>query len=197
MIKYKLLKDLPFAKAGEIFIRETDEKTDIDYVEISKRVNADDYDETRFGLKTNFFLNNFNEWFEEIKEYYVINPVFGEILKTKDNSYSDLQIRNMRELGVLFNTWLEADRKLAYLKAKAIIKQDTKGFKPNWNDTKQIKYSCSYDEDRFTGYGCVKPVIEKTSTKMGALIYFKSEEDIKESLKKHPKEWSTYLTYEQ
>ena len=197
MKKYKLLKDLPFAKAGEIFIRETDEKADIDYVEISKRVNADDYDETRFGLKTNFFLNNFDEWFEEIKEYYVINPVFGEILKTKDNSYSDLQIRNMRELGVLFDTWLEADRKLAYLKAKAIIKQDTKGFKPNWNDTKQIKYSCSYDEDRFTGYGCVKPVIEKTSTKMGALIYFKSEEDIKESLKKHPKEWSTYLTYEQ
>ena len=197
MKKYKLLKDLPFAKAGEIFIRETDEKADIDYVEISKRVNADDYDETRFGLKTNFFLNNFDEWFEEIKEYYVINPVFGEVLKTKDNSYSDLQIRNMRELGVLFDTWLEADRKLAYLKAKAIIKQDTKSFKPNWNDTKQIKYSCSYDEDRFTGYGCVKPVIEKTSTKMGALIYFKSEEDIKKSLKKHPKEWQTYLTYEQ
>ena len=197
MKKYKLLKDLPFAKAGEIFIRETDEKADIDYVEISKRVNADDYDETRFGLKTNFFLNNFNEWFEEVKEYYVINPVFGEVLKTKDNSYSDLQIRNMRDLGMLFDTWLEADRKLAYLKAKAIIKQDTKGFKPNWNDTKQIKYSCSYDEDRFTGYGCVKPVIEKTSTKMGALIYFKSEEDIKKSLKKHPKEWKAYLTYEQ
>ena len=197
MKKYKLLKDLPFAKAGEIFIRETDEKADIDYVEISKRVNADDYDETRFGLKTNFFLNNFNEWFEEVKEYYVINPVFGEVLKTKDNSYSDLQIRNMRELGVLFDTWLEADRKLAYLKAKAIIKQDTKGFKPNWNDTKQIKYSCSYDEDRFTGYGCVKPVIEKTNTKMGALIYFKSEEDIEESLKKHPEEWRKYLFYEQ
>lgn len=197
MKKYKLLKDLPFAKAGEIFIRETDEKADIDYVEISKRVNADDYDETRFGLKTNFFLNNFDEWFEEIKEYYVINSVFGEILKTKDNSYSDLQIRNMRDLGMLFDTWLEADRKLAYLKAKAIIKEDAKGFKPNWNDTKQIKYSCSYDKDRFTGHGCVKPVIDETSTKMGALIYFKSKEDIEESLKKHPKEWRKYLFYEQ
>ena len=68
MKKYKLLKDLPFAKVGEIFIRETDKKADIDYVEISKRVNADDYDETQFGLKTNFFLNNFNEWFEEVEE---------------------------------------------------------------------------------------------------------------------------------
>lgn len=189
MIKYRLKKNLPCAKAGEIF-REDFDENNIVYM----------YQES-YGVKQHKIcledIDNFDEWFEEIKEYYVINPVFGEILKTKDNSYSDLQIRNMRELGVLFDTWLEADRKLAYLKAKAIIKQDTKGFKPDWNDTKQIKYSCSYDEDRFTGYGCVKPVIEKTSTKMGALIYFKSEEDIKESLKKHPEEWKAYLTYEQ
>ena len=29
------------------------------------------------------------------------------------------------------------------------------------------------------------------------MIYFKSEEDIKESFEKHPEEWKTYLTYEQ
>ena len=106
-------------------------------------------------------------------------------------------IDNVKSLGLLFKTKEEAEKYLEYLKAKAIIKQDTKGFKPNWNDTKQIKYSCSYDKDRSTGHGCVKPVIEKTSTKMGALIYFKSEEDIKESLEKHPEEWRKYLFYEQ
>ena len=188
MKKFKLLKDLPFAKAGDIF------KGELEYGETV--LFPEEYEHYKHKLSSDEFWD-FSEWFEEIKEYYVINSVFGEILKIKDNSYSDLQIRNMRELGVLFDTWLEADRKLAYLKAKAIVKQDTKGFKPNWNDTKQIKYSCSYDEDRFTGYGCVKPVIEKTSTKMGALIYFKSEEDIKESLKKHPEEWRKYLFYEQ
>lgn len=191
MKKYKLLKDLPFAKAGEIFIRETDEKADIDYVEISKRVNANDYDETRFGLKTNFFLNNFDEWFEEIKEYYVINPVFGEILKTKDNSYSDLQIRNMRELGVLFDTWLEADRKLAYLKAKAIIKQDTKGFKPDWKNPSQKRFFGYYNLiDKKLNYS-------NAGENMESKIFFKTEEDIKESFKKYPKEWKAYLTYEQ
>ena len=188
MKKYKLLKDLPFAKAGDIF------RGELEYGETV--LFPEEYEHYKHKLSSDEFWD-FSEWFEEIKEYYVINFHFGEVLKTSDNILSDLQIRTMRELGVLFDTWLEADEKLAYLKAKAVIKQDTKGFEPNWNDTKQIKYSCSYDEDRFTGYGCVKPVIEKTSTKMGALIYFKSEEDIKESLKKHPEEWRKYLFYEQ
>jgi hypothetical protein len=190
MKRYKLLKDLPFAKAGEELYLKFSE--DSEFFLVYK-----DTDKTYTAELNPEFIDNFDEWFEEIKEYYVINSVFGEILKTNDNSHSDLQIRTMRELGVLFDTWLEADEKLAYLKAKAVIKQDTKGFKPNWNETEQIKYSCFYDEDRFTGNRCVKPVIEKTSTKMGALIYFKSEEDIKESLKKHPEEWRKYLFYEQ
>lgn len=188
MKKYKLLKDLPFAKAGDIFKGELENGETVLFPE--------EYEHYKHKLSSDEFWD-FSEWFEEIKEYYVINSVFGEVLKTNDNFHSDLQIRTMRELGMLFDTWLEADEKLAYLKAKAIIKQDTKGFKPNWNNTKQIKYSCSYDEDRFTGSRCVKPVIEKTSTKMGALIYFKSEEDIKESLKNHPEEWRKYLFYEQ
>lgn len=188
MKKYKLLKDLPFAKAGDIF------KGELEYGETV--LFPEEYEHYKHKLSSDEFWD-FSEWFEEIKEYYVINSVFGEVLKINSNDYSDLQIRTMRELGVLFDTWLEADEKLAYLKAKAVIKQDTKGFKPNWNETEQIKYSCFYDEDRFTGNRCVKPVIEKTSTKMGALIYFKSEEDIKESLKKHPEEWRKYLFYEQ
>lgn len=103
MIKYRLKKNLPCAKAGEIF-REDFDENNIVYM----------YQES-YGVKQHKIcledIDNFDEWFEEIKEYYVINPVFGEVLKTKDNSYSDLQIRNMRELGVLFDTWLEADRK--------------------------------------------------------------------------------------
>lgn len=191
MKKYKLLKDLPFAKAGEIFIRETDEKADIDYVEISKRVNDDDYDETRFGLKTNFFLNNFDEWFEEIKEYYVINSVFGDISKKNDNVYSDLQIRTMRDLGMLFDTWLEADRKLAYLKAKAIIKQDAKGFKPEWNNPSQKRFFGYYNLiDKKLNYS-------NAGENMESKIFFKTKKDIEESFEKHPDEWKTYLTYEQ
>ncbi len=192
MIKYRLKKNLPCAKAGEIF-REDFDENNIVYL----------YQES-YGIKQHKIcledIDNFDEWFEEVeepKQYFSINLLKATVEEIMDTHHSDWAIENMKNIGMLFESKSQAEKYLEYLKAKAIIKQDTKGFEPNWNDTKQIKYSCSYDEDRFTGYGCVKPVIEETSTKMGALIYFKSEEDIKESLKKHPEEWRKYLFYEQ
>ena len=194
MIKYKLLKDLPCAGAGEIFQQGYDEN-DEDNIYLFQEILG--VKQIKILLD---YIDDFDEWFEEVEEpeqYFSINIFKATVEEIKNIHYSEWAIENMKSIGILFETREEAEEYLAYLKAKAIIKQDTKGFKPNWNDTKQIKYSCSYDEDRFTGYGCVKPVIEKTSTKMGALIYFKSEEDIKESLKKHPEEWRKYLFYEQ
>lgn len=193
MIKYRLKKNLPCAKAGEIF-REDFDKNDNNNVYL--------YQES-YGLKQLKIcledIDNFDEWFEEVEEpkwAYHINDHGDSISCIRVGSLPSSE-RYLKEIGNYFETQEEAEEYLEYLKAKAVIKQDAKGFKPNWNDTKQIKYSCSYDEDRFTGYGCVKPVIEETSTKMGTLIYFKSEEDIKESLKKHPEEWRKYLFYEQ
>ena len=204
MKRYKLLKDLPCAEAGEIFQQGFDEN-DKDNIYLFQEILG--AKQIKIWLD---YIDNFDEWFEEVKElklpkeffYINIDMVTGYSFSyfSMDENTRQEYIRFMerhKSVGNYFETREEAEKYLEYLKAKAIIKQDTKGFKPNWNDTKQIKYSCSYDEDRFTGYGCVKPVIEKTSTKMGALIYFKSEEDIKESLKKHPEEWRKYLFYEQ
>lgn len=178
MKKYKLLKDLPFAKAGDMVEMWSDG--------IMAFVGEPNL--PRFNKKD---VRMFPLWFEEVKEYYVINPVFGEVLKTKDNSYSDLQIRNMRELGVLFDTWLEADRKLAYLKAKAIIKQDTNGFKPDWSNREQYKYY------GYWGLREHKPIWNVSNMAKTVNIYFKSREELESSFEKHPKEWKTYLTYEQ
>ena len=193
-MKYRLKKNLPCAKAGEIF-REDYDKNDDNNVYLFQE---------SYGLKQHKIcledIDNFDEWFKEVeepKQYFSINLLKATVEEIMNTHHSEWAIENMKSIDMLFESRSQAEKYLEYLKAKAIIKQDTNGFKPNWNDTKQIKYSCSYDEDRFTGYGCVKPVIEKTSTKMGALIYFKSEEDIKKSLKKHPKEWNAYLTYEQ
>lgn len=204
MNKYRLLKDLPCAEAGEIFQQGYDEN-DKDNIYLFQEILG--VKQIKIWLD---FIDNFDEWFEEVKEpelpkeffYINIDIVTGYSFSyfSMDENTRQEYIRlteRYKSVGNYFETHEEAEKYLEYLKAKAIIKQDTKGFEPNWNDTKQIKYSCSYDEDRFTGYGCVKPVIEKTSTKMGALIYFKSEEDIKESLKKHPEEWRKYLFYEQ
>ena len=182
MMKYRLKKDLPFAKAGDIF------RGELEYGEIV--LFPEEYEHYEHKLSSDEFWD-FSEWFEEIKEYYVINSVFGDVLKINGSSYSDLQIRNMRELGVLFDTWLEADRKFAYLKAKEIIKQDTKGFKPDWENFNEEKYYGVWDFDRkktdYFSWGMYKSLD----------IYFGSKEDIKESFEKHPKEWKTYLTYEQ
>lgn len=204
MKKYKLLKDLPCAEAGEIFQQGYDEN-DKDNVYLFQGALGVKY--IKIWLD---YIDDFDEWFEEVEEpelpkeffYVLINKIASvNYLTYSFDEETRQEYRNIVEkhksVDNYFETEEEAEEYLEYLKAKAIIKQDTKGFKPNWNDIKQIKYSCFYDEDRFTGYGCVKPVIEETSTKMGALIYFKSKEDIKESLKKHPEEWRKYLFYEQ
>lgn len=204
MKRYKLLKNLPCAEAGEIFQQGYDEN-DKDNVYLFQGALGAKY--IKIWLD---YIDDFDEWFEEVKElelpkeffYINIDMVTGYSFSyfSMDENTRQEYIRFMerhKSVGNFFETKEEAEEYLEFLKAKEVIKQDNKGFKPNWNDTRQIKYSCSYDEDRFTGYGCVKPVIDETSTKMGALIYFKSEEDIKESLKKHPEEWRKYLFYEQ
>lgn len=99
---------------------------------------------------------------------------------------------------MLFESRSPAEKYLEYLKAKAIIKQDTKGFKPDWTNNSEIKYfgylhfekiefGIAVKENKFG-----RERMNKTTT-----IYFQSEEDIKDSLEKHPEEWRVYLTYEQ
>lgn len=194
MIKYRLKKNSPCAKAGEIF-REDYDKNDDNIVYL--------YQES-YGIKQHKIcledIDNFDEWFEKIeepKQYFSINILKATVEEVMNTHHSDWAIENMKSIGMLFESRGQAEKYLEYLKAKAIIKQDTKGFKPDWWNKKQIKYSGSYQDDPFTGYGCVKLAIKESSTTMESLVYFKSKKDIEESFKKHPEEWRAYLTYEQ
>ena len=197
MKKYKLVKDLPFAKAGTIFRRmnfkSKDDLSDYDYLETSMLLDGDQ-DETVFSIKRNYFVNNFDEWFEEVGEpewAYYINAFGGDVDSVK---VADLpRIRaNLKSTGNYFETREEAEKHLEYLKAKVIIKKDTKGFKPDWNNE---------DENRYRGCWDLKKDTTIWMYESGAfkepLIFFKSVKDIKESFEKHPNEWRTYLTYEQ
>lgn len=199
MKRYKLLKNLPFAKAGTIFRRisfkSKDGLSDYDYLETNILLDGNQ-DETVFSIKRNYFINNFDEWFEEVKEpeqiYYVDN-LGGYVSKLEKhllNSFPTL-IANLKSIGNYFETEEEAKKYLEYLKAKIIIKQDAKGFNPNWEDK---------DENRFMG--CWDFKRKKARFDYGDAfktpeIYFKSREDISESFEKHPEEWKTYLNYEQ
>lgn len=205
MKKYKLLKDLPFAKAGTLFTRNTfkskDGLSDYDYLETS--ILLDGYqDETVFGIKRNYFINNFDEWFEEIKEpeqiYYVDN-LGGYVSKIDKNQLAIFPtlIANLKSIGNYFKTEEEAEKYLAYLRAKAIIKEDAKGANFDWTDISRVKY--------YGVWNCKPDILNKqlgleyrkVITDRASIIYFNSKEDIKESFKKHPEEWKTYLTYDQ
>lgn len=196
MKRYKLLKDLPFAKSGTVFTRNTfkskDGLSDYDYLETRILLDGNQ-DETVFGIKRNYFVNNFDEWFEEVRtfgEYYYVIDV-GHVGYLEDGNYRPNDTLGRIEIGNIFKTQEEAEKYLKYLKAKEVIKQDTKGFKPNWNNENESKYYGYWDSKDNKPYWYVLGV-NKVSD-----IFFKSSEDIKESFAKHPEEWKTYLTYEQ
>ena len=138
------------------------------------------------------FPNILKDWFEEIKDsewIYCIDNFGNKVAKMKVNHILEIR-ENLKSIGNYFETKAEAKKYLEYLKAKTIIKQDTKGFKPNWKICENKYYG--YWNSRKDSLGYLVSYITKYSD-----ICFKTEEDIKESFKKHPKEWKTYLTYEQ
>ena len=190
MRKYKLLKDLPYVKAGTIFERHPEEPVLI-------------YKNHRLHLLD----INTDEWFEEVKEikkidlaehFFIILGGRVDIIKFINYTYSDeteqeyiKKKEECKSVGNFFENREEAEKYLEYLKAKAIIKQDTKGFTPDWHNVYELKFYGYYDtEDDALSEAWVHTVKR-------SIIYFKSVEDIKESFKNHPEEWKTYLTYEQ
>ena len=190
MKKYKLLKDLPFAKAGDILSLERSQE--YGYFKLCKDRSNPRSIELYEGIVEGF-IDNFGEWFEEIKEpkrIYYANDFGCNVANMTENNNSIIR-KSLKSVGNHFETYKEAKAYLEYLKAKAIIKQDTKGFKPNWNNIDEAKYY-GYWDFRDDGLDWGEVHISKNPN-----IYFKSNKDIKESFRKHPKEWKTYLTYEQ
>lgn len=183
MKRYKLLKDLPFAKAGEVFNEWTGERNE----KSEKALVNENNITTTLWVKD---IEYFDNWFEEVvEEFYFIDEKGFVSTLPKNYIHADIHLR--QAIGNYFKTKQEAEEYLEYLKAKEVIKQDAKGFKPNWEDEEQMKFC-----------GCWKKLTSKLDytwerTFKSSTIYFKSLEDIEESLKKHSKEWETYLAYEQ
>ena len=195
MKRYKLLKDLPFAKAGDILSLKRSQE--YGYFKLCKDRSNPRSIELYEGIVEGF-IDNFDEWFEEIEEPKIFFTIdiykskFKEINTDYYSGWSALEVKNIKDLGLLFKTVEKTKKYLEYLKAKAIIKKDAKGFKPDWNNE---------DENRYRGCWDLKKDTTIWMYESGAfkepLIFFKSVKDVKESFEKHPNEWRTYLTYEQ
>ena len=124
-----------------------------------------------------------------MKTYYYIGDM-GHIHSTEAEGY-ELSYRLRKLMGNYFKTYEEAERYTDYLLAKEVIKEDAKGFKPDWNNEEKWKYTGAWNftHNKVSLRSCL-------SLKYNS-IYFEYEEDIEESFEKHPKEWKTYLTYDQ
>lgn len=191
MKRYKLLKDLPFAKAGDILSLERSQECG--YFKLCKDRSNPRSIELYEGIVEGF-IDNFDEWFEEIEEpeeYFIINFLHLKIIKISTDFFAEWVIENLKSLGLLFKTEEQAEKHLVYLQAKEVIKQDTKGFKPEWNSDWQSKFSGYWDCNKN------EAVVTWTISSKSSEIYFSSREDVEESFKKHPDEWKTYLTYDQ
>lgn len=182
MKTYKLLKDLPFAKAGEIFLEGTGKRNGT-----SETTLVSENHITIPIWKND--IEDFNEWFEEIGKYVYFLNRFGSVERINAVDFPG-GTSLLKDVGNDFGTQEEAEKYADYLKAKAIIKQDIKGFKPNWKNCENKYYG--YWDFGNNSLGYLVSYVTKYSD-----ICFKTEEDIKESFEKHPKEWKTYLAYEQ
>ena len=182
MKRYELLKDLPFAKAGETFgLHRGGIK---DYITLFKG------NEEVYTIKVGENVSEmFDEWFEEVREYFYIDSN-GDIEYSK-NEWNEEFVEHHKLIGNYFETREEAEKYLEYRKAKTIIKQDTNGFKPDWSNKEQYKYYGYWDLREH------KPIWNVSNIAKTVNVYFESRNLLEESFKKHPEEWKTYLTYEQ
>jgi hypothetical protein len=183
MKKYKLIKDLPFAKAGVIFRTMTDYKTAV--------LVPEGCDPRRHMFPINE-IQNFDEWFEEVQKpetLFRINYFDNKVEENGLSLYGEHSIKGLKLSGNYFKTREEAEKHLEWLNARTVIIQDTKGFEPDWTNFNQ-KYHVQYDyEDCEFG-------VWSSSFNKYCEIYFATKEDAENSLETHEKEWKIYLGVE-
>lgn len=182
-MKYRLLKDLPWCSAGEIFERKDDKFT---------LPHAPD-------LYTSD-IRNIDEWFEKVKELTIndidwnFDPQTGDACYftggtgvvscyTHDEIYGNAD----GAIGSRFRTKEEAEAYREWLKAVVELRRSS-CFKPDWNDGNQLKYYVAYCE--------VDRMLNTTFSytwNNGILVYYETDEDAKQSIKDHKGAWLTYF----
>lgn len=193
--QYKLLKDLPTFKAGDRFwlsnfgnLCATDTNTDKIILVYSQATLEK-------------FPNILTDWFEEIPEgpktvwdledgdecFYIDAHGF---IGLQHWSFGSWYV-NARECGNISISREEAEKEVARRKAIVLLERDTKGFKPDWNDDKQVKWEVGYNVK-------TKDMVPELKSDWDyGTILFGNLEDAQDSIKAHRKEWLIYLGVEE
>lgn len=183
MKRYKLKRDLPTFKAGEIFylsdagnlLRESDNIAAYSWTTLDK------------------FPNILTDWFEEIKEstrwrpetrqdYYCVTSD-GSVVK---DDWSNWCLDDGRfEIGNCFQTEEEAERVKEYLKALAVVRGDSTSKFARDRNSFYVYY------DIISNHLAVGVSFYDLENGIFGLPYFATTEDAKRSIEQHKKEWLT------
>lgn len=195
-MKYKLLKDTPTIKAGTIF-----EEVTSDYDELKELVRI-----TPIGAKTSpqftiQDIDNFDDWFEEIKEpvdsihwkpkigdrYFYISG-YGTVYS---ETWHGVPVDYYRQaLGSIYPTEEECkkarERKLAKVRL-----QRTSTFKPDFEDCRggRVVYYNYKDKELYT--------YDTDYDDSGEIVRYATKEDAKKSIRENRKDWLKYFGVEE
>ena len=189
MKRYKLLKNLPTFNKGDIF-------------RLTKNGSLERESDRTIAYMAST-LEKFNildsEWFEGIPEqerwraecgggYYRLGESLSVMEEVEDDGAVD---ENLHAIGNYFKTREEAQKAANWLKAVAILRNDTKGFKPDWRSEIQYKWYVYYNHS--------KKGLETSGiwTQQGEALYFASADDADASIKNHEREWLTFFGVEE
>ena len=195
MKRYKLLKDLPTFKAGDLF-----------YISeygalVHNGGDPDGYNVMAYAQSTlEKFPNILTEWFEEIP-----NPTDSSHWKPKigqryfyiDDGYVfsdvwiDSRVDNRRYMaGAIYYAETDAEKTLERQIAITTLMRDS-NFEPDWSNNDQNKWTVYYNNND------KELLIEATAfLQYPSAIYFDTYDSIKKSIKNHKKEWLVYLNVE-
>ena len=183
MKRYKLKRDLPTFKAGEIFylsdagnlLRESDNVPAYSWSTIDK------------------FPNILTDWFEEVKESTRWKPEMCHVYyllydngTVYNNLWDDDSVDNGRfEIGNCFQTEEEAEKVAEYLKALAVVRGDATSKFIKGQDNFYVSYNAAYN--------CLDVSDNAYLIKNGifGLPYFATREDAQRSIELHKNEWLT------
>ena len=195
MKRYKLLKDLPTFKAGDLF-----------YISeygalVHNGGDPDGYNVMAYAQSTlEKFPNILTEWFEEIPnptDSIHWKPKIGQRYFYIDDGYVfsdvwiDFRVDNRRYMaGAIYYAETDAKKALKRQIAITTLMRDS-NFEPDWSNNDQNKWTVYYNHND------KELLVEATAfLQYPSAIYFDTYDSIKKSIKNHKKEWLIYLGVE-
>lgn len=183
-MKYRLLKDLPWCRAGAIF-----DLKDREQIFSFPSVGRNE-------------LKNFDEWFELVRKPTIndidwnFDPKPGDVCYFLSSTgtvnsyiYSETDGEAEALMGNRFRTMDEAKAYQKWLKAVAELRRSNFNFKPDWSDSTEHKHFVYYEHGLHISYWGDRCI--------GTAVYYSTFEDAEQSIREHEQAWLTYFGIEE